>query len=463
MKKFLFILVFILFRLDVFAFQDFNESKFLNFSDVHFDPFYDSSLVKKLAASDYKEWEDIFSKSEIKTLSTYGSDSNFPLLISVLQDVKSRMPSPDFIVITGDFLGHNFYKGFKKYFPSGDIDTINFISNCMKFVTTMITKYFPLTAIFPSVGNDDSYCGNYMIEPGGDFLKMVSEIWEPLVNKDRNNESFQKTFSKGGYAELNLSQRENYKMIILNTIFFSSGYKNQCGDTLADPGSDELNWLKEKLQECRNNGYKVWLSYHIPPGIDIFGTINGDGNCEEKIYPTWKSKYNDEFTKIITEYAQVININLAGHFHRDDFRIFYNEGNPVSYIHLTPSISPIYGNNPAYQIVQYDSVNYGLLDYDTYYLKNLTLPDSVYWTLEYNFRNVYNQNYISPASLSNISDLIFSDSTFRAEYSMFYTTSNPNVFKNNYTNWFYNWCGFGHLTKEDYAKCLCGDTLNFKK
>lgn len=464
MKRYVLIIIYLFLSLNTCLLQDKSGRRFLTFSDVHFDPYYDTTLINKLINADFTEWESIFIKSKLKNYSQYGSDTDYPLFISSMEDMKLRIPAPDFIIITGDFMSHNFNEQFEKYTGSDNNDSLkSFIEKTIKFVTSVITKFYPETTIFPSVGNDDSYCGNYMIEPEGAFLKMVSEVWEPLVNRNGKNELFRKTFSKGGYSILNFPEQDNIKMIILNTIFFTTYYKNLCGDTLQDPGIEELKWLHTTLEECRENNLKVWLSYHVPPGIDIYGTIHGKGSCEEKIFQTWKKKYNEEFLKIIIEYYSVINVNLAGHFHRDDFRIFYNEENPVSYIHLTPSISPVYGNNPAYQIIYYDSANYELLNYETYFLKNLSVTDSAYWSKEYDFQKTYHQNSVSPSSLNRVSNLIYNDSIYRAEYISYYTAGDQITYESDYSTWLYNWCGFGNLTKEDYVKCLCEDSTIIKK
>ena len=464
--------VFILFICfaSVFA-QQTNEGRFLNFSDIHFDPFYDTTLVERLVSSDYKEWENIFSASAYTTLGMYRKDSDFNLFRSVMTEMKQRIPDPDFIIITGDFMSHNFNENYKEYSGIENTDSLNlFIKKTMQFVTSYIVKYYPHTLIFPMVGNDDAYCGNYMIEPESGFLKMLSEEWAPLVNGNHPwefkvngegvNRTFRKDFSKGGYSLLNFPEKNNFRMIILNTVFFATNYQNLCGDTLQDPGEEELLWLGNTLKQCRDSGNKVWLSYHIPPGIDIYGTIHGKGDCEEKIFPTWKEKYNTEFLNIVKEYSDIINLGFAGHFHRDDFRIIYDNDKPVSYIHITPSVSPIYDNNPSYQIFEYDKNNYELKNYQTYYLKNFTGQDSAYWTFEYDFKISYEQNSVSPDSYDYISKMISADSTYRKKYIEFYRSGDMETFSKDYDNWYYNWCGFGHLTEEEYSECMCKDSLS---
>ncbi|MEO6694769.1 MAG: hypothetical protein ABIY50_06710, partial [Ignavibacteria bacterium] len=353
---------------------------------------------------------------------------------------------------------------FEKYSGIKNTDSLNlFIEKTIKFTTSMISKYFPSTTVFPTVGNDDAYCGNYMIDPGGPFLKMLGEAWEPIVNAGGNNLSFKEDFSKGGYCIVNMPGRNKYKMLILNTVFFSTKYKNLCGDTLLDPGTDELTWLKKTLDECKLNNQKVWLSYHIPPGVDIYATIADTGSCEEKPFPSWDKKYNLEFIRIIHKYSSIIYSSFAGHFHRDDFRVLHNTIRPVSYIHITPSISPIYGNNPAYQIISYNKSSFQLLNYETYYLKNLNVSDSAYWTFEYDFQTAYDQSQISPESMSAVRSLIWSDSVYRSRYILYYTANNPKAFPKDYNNWIYNYCGLASLEIKNYANCLCAYSTHLKK
>ncbi|HMS34651.1 MAG TPA: metallophosphoesterase [Ignavibacteria bacterium] len=461
------LLLILLFFISSFA-QEIRENKFLTFSDIHFDPYYDTTLVSELIKKDFNEWEKVFSGSQIQKINGYGKDSNFPLFRSAMTEMKQRIPDPDFIVITGDFMSHDFNENYKKYSGIEDTDSLNqFIKKTIQFVTSYIVKFYPATLIFPMVGNDDAYCGNYMIEPESNFLKLLSEEWAPLVNGNHPwefqvngegiNRSFSKDFLKGGYCLLNFPEKNNFRMIILNTVFFATNYVNQCGDTLQDPGEEELLWLRNTLKQCRDSGNKVWLSYHIPPGIDIYGTINGKGDCEEKIFSTWKEKYNKEFLNIVKEYSETILAQFAGHFHRDDFRIIYDKERPVSYIHITPSVSPIYGNNPSYQIIEYDKKNFELLNYQTYFLNDNSDTDSSHWKFEYDFKTGYKQPSVSPEAYDNISKLIFADSTYREKYVGYYRSGDMETFNRDYKNWLYNWCGFGHLTVEEYFQCMCQD------
>lgn len=456
MRKLLLLFSLLFFRSELYSFEISSEGKFLNFSDIHFDPYYDSTLVLNLLNSDFEKWESVFQSSEIKTLSTYGSDCNFNLLISSLNEMSLQIPDPDFIIINGDFMSHKFNENFKHFTEIENTDTLNlFIEKTIRFIASMITKHYPETFIYPVLGNDDSYCGNYMVGPESEFLKMFSDTWEPMVNRNSENISFKKDFSKGGYSLVNFPGIEDTKLILLNTVFFSPKYKNLCGETTAEPGKEELDWLSDVLRSVKQKNQKVYLSYHIPPGIDIFATIHGKGNCEEKIYSSWKPEYTDKFLKIVNEYSSVITAQFAGHFHRDDFRLFYNENIPVSFLHITPSVSPIYGSNPSFQIISYDKSNYELSDYETFNLNYSSIAGKSYWKSEYIFQKSYSQNSYSLNSLDNVYKLVNSDSSVREKYLSFYTSENRNMFQEDIVNWKYYWCGIKNLTKENYSDCFC--------
>ncbi|MEZ4688652.1 MAG: metallophosphoesterase [Ignavibacteria bacterium] len=441
------------------------DKKFLNFSDLHFDPFYDSTIVDDLINSDYTEWESIFLNSKDQKINLYRSDSNFPLFKSSMEEMSSRIPDPDFIIITGDFMGHDFSEEYYKYSGIDNIDSLySFKAKAIKFITSYILKFYPNTLIYPTVGNNDDYCGNYKITPAGDFLKLLSEEWEPMVNINGLNPDFSRDFSKGGYCVLNFPGISNFKMILLNTIYFSPKYINQCGDSLIDPGMEELVWLDSVFQQCTKSVQKVMLSYHIPPGVDIYGTIHGKGDCEDKIFTAWKEEYSEPFIRMINKYSNSISSQFAGHFHRDDFRIFYDWFDPVSFIHITPSISPIYDTNPSYQIFYYDRTESEIVlnNFETYYLKDIE-SDAPYWTFEYDFNKSYDESTVTPLSMHNISEKIFNDEKYRTSYIEYYTAMNAGMTVKDMSNWYYNWCGFGHLTKADYANCMCGDSVRVSK
>src|SRR5476651_2075329 len=177
------------------------QGNILSVSDIHFDPFFDPSLMPALIKADYKQWPAIFNSSAIRQPNTYNSDSNFPLFVSALAAMKQQNPSPAFIEITGDFLCHSFQSNYAKYAPQYPDSVQSFTSKTIKCMAMMFDKYFPKTIVLPVLGNNDSFCGDYMIDPGGEFLTMFAKAWAPLQRNHslRADNEFITHFSKGGY------------------------------------------------------------------------------------------------------------------------------------------------------------------------------------------------------------------------------------------------------------------------
>jgi len=65
--------------------------------------------------------------------------------------------------------------------------------------------------------------------------------------------------------------------------------------------------------------------------------------------------------------------------------------------------------------------------------------------------------------MHSVSEKIFNDEKYRERYIEFYTGMNNAMTEKDMINWQYNGCGFGHLTKSDYAECMCGDSLETGK
>ena len=63
------------------------------FSDVHFNPFYDTTIFDSLVAADASQWESIFASSSISEPSIWGEDSNYPLFALALSSIKSNLTS----------------------------------------------------------------------------------------------------------------------------------------------------------------------------------------------------------------------------------------------------------------------------------------------------------------------------------------------------------------------------------
>jgi hypothetical protein len=439
--------------------------KVVSISDIHFDPFYDPLLIKSLIKKDYTQWQSIFAKSQVKGYGLNGKDTNYRLLNSALENIYERVPQPDFIIISGDFLDHNFQTNYVTASGNKDPKAANaFITKTIAFVTWMIEKRFPQTPVYPALGNNDSYCGDYQIQPGGPFLSATAESWKALLKNPANVVSFMRTFPAMGSYSIIAPNNKDHRLLVLNTTFFSINYENKCGDQKAQPGKDEMKWLETELQKAAAGKERVWLLYHIPPGIDVYDTLDnasqGKGSQPETF---WQPAYNQQFINLLARYATVIVGSFAGHIHMDSFELIRSGNNsPDSFVHITPAISPRFGNNPAFEIFTYDRSSSGLKDYTAYYFDRASAAAKknapVNWGKEYMFSEAYGQAMLTARSLQAVYvGMPKNVHGHLTKFERYYNVSNVGNTASpalNAQNWLAYWCGMAYLTPSDYQKCV---------
>jgi sphingomyelin phosphodiesterase acid-like 3 len=139
------------------------------------------------------------------------------------------------------------------------------------------------------------------------------------------------------------------RIIFANTVFFSPRYRNACGSSDdADPGSATLAWVETELAAAARAQERAWLVYHIPPGVDGFATLR-TGSCPDTIVPMWKPTYATLFDALMRRYSNTVVASFAGHTHMDDFRLLADDNGYFGFVLVTPALSPIYGQNPAFR------------------------------------------------------------------------------------------------------------------
>ena len=148
--------------------------------------------------------------------------------------------------------------------------------------------------------------------------------------------------------------------------------------------------------QCTSAGERVWLLMHIPVGINDYNTVK---NEEAGSVPVefWKPAYTRHFLDIILKHRKTVQVIFAGHTHMDDFRIVGTNEMPLVVNKLLPSISPIFRNNPAFQVYRFNGSSGAISTYETYYLANLVTAErptrlqDLQWLSEYEFRSAYRQ------------------------------------------------------------------------
>lgn len=426
--------------------------KLLIMSDIHFFPFYDTTIFKALCQSDYTKWQSIFESSANTSYGHYHQDAYYLLLKSTLSEMNARNKHPDMIIINGDFLCHEFESYYYSASKGTNKDSMElFIRKTISFVFLMIKEHFPDTPVLPVLGNNDDYCGDYHVQPSGPFLKFFAPKSQALLSHV-SSKDFIQTFSKGGYYQASMPWDSNQVFIGINSVFFSTSYSDACNPSdIANPGNEQMQWLKQRLAACAAKGKKVWLSCHIPPGINVYPSAGGQGPCVNIIQTMWKSSYNEQYLALVNQYSKTIVAGMAGHTHMDDFRLLGTDKAVTSFIHITPAVSPIFYNNPAFQEVTWDPASMKLINSVTYRFNGIETTGNNTWTEEYNYAGTYGVASLDAQSLSGVWEKIGKDSVVRSYYLKYYyvgSSSKPSP-------WKAYWCGIRNQTPKTFTTCTC--------
>lgn len=325
----------------------------------------DPVIVPQLAGADVGQWESILNGDPQPVTQKYGQDTVWPLFASFLKEIQELQPRPKLIVVTGDILPHHF----QDRFDSAEAFRA-FEKKAFAFVGMELEKVSGGVPVIYTTGNNDQDCGDYKLQPDGPFLKDSEPTVQMLAKVDAA--AMKSWDSLGTYVRENPLARHQ-RIIVMNTNFWSSRYVNACGDKGSDPGQAELTWLGEQLAAAREHHDKVWLVYHIPPGVDGHSSA-----MTGKVVLFWKPKYTEGFGKLLDEYSSTVELNLAGHTHMDDFRLLKTP-NGSFVVMINPGLSPNVGQNSGFRVFTVDGRGQ-LKSETTYYSADAAAPK---WQAEY--------------------------------------------------------------------------------
>lgn len=362
---------------------------FLALTDIHFDPFIachnktPCDFINKLVKSPANEWSKIASIYDTD-LPTFRKNSNYQLLRSALNAAEretNRHPI-QFVLVLGDMLGHDYRRYYKRFSQDKSIVGYqNFVKKTFQFLTLQFQAAFPKLNVYMTLGNNDSYQGDYISTPNGLFFNDMANEWSKLVKQSNNADTGQVTFLQGGYYAVTLPQAKNLRLLILNTVLFSYRAK---GKSVAEAADQQLVWLNRQLADAKQNHQKVLIMMHIPIGIDIYITSY---LRLLRLKELWQRSYIERFEATLKRYPNQIMSILAAHLHLDWFEVLKFPGikEEIPIIGV-PSISPIFGNNPGFKIYSYFTQTLELENFVTYYY---ALKRSRTWSRQYDFNHTY--------------------------------------------------------------------------
>jgi hypothetical protein len=449
-----------------------SRNTFLLASDFHFNPMADASLVPALAAAPPTQWESILRRSQPAAFSQYGEDTNWWLLQSSLDAMRASLPNPAFVMVTGDLLAHRFPRTFLSTAHDGNReDYRRFVLKTVEFLALQLRQRFPDAPILLTPGNNDDDCGDYTIEGGGTFLHDTANVVRRLAHGD---DEFQSWWEKlGSYDAPNPAVR-GARIVSLNSIFFSANYHAEkfsqgCGPIASSAPRDLLAWLETRLEAARQAHEKVWLMFHIPPGIDSYFTIQKhealakaagppmtEQRCTSAIVPMWAPQWTAEFDSLLNQYGDTVVASFAAHTHVDDFRLINLAAKAPAFVLINPAVSPVYGQNPGFRLLTFANDG-SLTGQSTYYLTNLLFAGSStpgVWKKEYSFAQEWTLPRLDGPSLDALYGRINIQPAVRDEWLKLYNVSSsavhlpPDSARGLY-------CAITGLDAKSYARCYC--------
>jgi sphingomyelin phosphodiesterase acid-like 3 len=260
----------------------------------------------------------------------YREDTDPALFISAVKNVKpGNFP---FIIMPGDLL------------PHGDSHSDAEMKKTCQYILKNVQHIAKDAIILPALGNND--CKSHNSPDQATY----AVFYDAMLKRIDHHDSIAKTFKEGGYYSYD---KEDLSIIMMNTLLFAFG-----PDSAA---VQELKWLGKTLAQDRRINKRVWIVYHIPPGIDRY--TGG---------PSWHSDIQQMYLDTIKKYASVIKFQLAGHTHMNDIRLITDAGKLISYIAIAPGLDTRNGNNPAYQVIHYNTQDKMINAIRTYYTDSLS-------------------------------------------------------------------------------------------
>lgn len=428
------------------------EAKFIWLSDLHFDPTANPELVDALSGADVEEWPRILNSGADKQFSHYGQDTNWALLASSLDAIRKTASDAQFTIVTGDVLAHDLRDKFQKSAKEHDDASFGrFIDKTMAVVAGQLAAIVPGKPVLFTLGNNDSACGDYELQPRGSFLKNA-EPWIAKLLGPLGDSASESDWTALGSYSVPHPALQNYRVIAVDSTFLSPKYKDACGAGQPDPGAEEMQWLERKLAEAKTQHKKVWLIFHIPPGIDGYASSHPKhGAPPNQTVGMWNPAYTADFENLLKRYRNTVTISFAGHEHTDDFRLIDR-----SVVLMTPGVSPLVGQNPAFRVVTFGTDG-TISDESTYYLSNLDkvnqgVPPE--WKLEYSFAQAWGVPRLDFKSFRHLYREVETKPDAEQRWFTFYSVSHAEG--NAITKQTFPWvfCASGNADAAKYRTCV---------
>jgi sphingomyelin phosphodiesterase acid-like 3 len=462
-------------------------------SDIHFDPYSDPAKVAALNASPISEWTTIMAGKASSTqpqdfaalqkaCPVRGIDTPNVLFQSSLAAVQTDASRSRFGTISGDLLAHQFDCKYRTLLPSAThADYVSFVEKTIEYIVNSLRAKLPGVPIYTALGNNDSGCTDYALEPAQDeFLARTASIVAgmlPASLSKAETDAVVRDFAAGGYYSAPLAGIPHSRIIVLDDLFFSAKYATCAGKHDPAPAAAELTWLEAQLAAARHNNEHVWVMGHIPPGVDLYATARKLTNVCTGGQPQMFLG-SESLAEILARNSDIVRLALFGHTHSDEMRLLTlsdhelagtdptaaaTDGKKVSEsmpagvaLKIVPSITPVNGNRPTFTLASIDASTATLIDYTVMMASNLTGIDTT-WSPEYTYSTTYHEPAFDSESLDTLMTGFQADSTAQTAASQAYLR---NYYPGDASSaikfaWPQYACSLNHDSAADFAACVC--------
>ncbi|KPA85929.1 beta-fructofuranosidase-like protein [Leptomonas pyrrhocoris] len=168
------------------------------------------------------------------------------------------------------------------------------------------------------------------------------------------------------------------RIAVLHTLVWTYRLTPPLEKSNTDP-CGQLAWLASEIDAARSAGQKLIILSHIPPLPDVFNVLSRGaiGTVESDMY--WKPIFQSAYTTLLFNNRDVVAMQIYGHTHRFSFVADPSMGVPLLIVN---SITPIFGNNPAYMIGDFDESIWRLVSLRQRYLDTTGKPVQILPGLE---------------------------------------------------------------------------------
>jgi predicted phosphodiesterase len=305
-------------------------------SDLHLDVYYGTPLAQAAACG----------TAAASPYGTLGCDSPYALVESAIADLMNHS-KPALTVVAGDWLRHDMaaekaaanatYRMIAQKFAELDGDVLG--------APNVVT----------ALGNND-FVPDYFFDVANPTPpKLLGQMADDLRAARMLRASEHASFARYGYYARAVANT-TLTVVVLNTLIWTHMLMPAMA-TGPDP-CKQFAFLETALAAAKAAGRKVLVMSHVPPTVNFYAVAHGAPASSQGSY-YWQPQYEAKYLALLREHRATVAAQLFGHTHRFSFVGDASVGVPLF---VLPAVSPVYGNNPNYLVVEMDDATFAVTD-----------------------------------------------------------------------------------------------------